>query len=440
VKDRQMGRILHARENPAMARTRLTVIASVALSLSALAPLSATPEGTAQEPLEHKVTAISREKGQLGDQITVRITNLSDWLTSNGTPMPLTEASLSKYILYLNNIPLPNMSALRRNGSDGLVFLLQRPDKAGDEAEKAREAWATVLGKPDGFTKKVSVSVGYGVQGPLETSAPQFEFKVIPIDRWFWASLFAFLILFAMFCLLMRISNLIRDPGLEPAGAAAQTVIPSNPLQWRRWISHQWQIPRKPYSLAMTQMAVWTFLIFGSYLFLWVVTQDRDVLPVSSLVLLGISAGTALSAVLIESGKQASARDLRAQKEALDASVTDLRNRLNSAAAEEKERIQKDMDAKQKTLTEIEASLAGAVPPETNPVSKGFLTDILSDGHGISLHRFQIVVWTTVLGIVFVASVYNRLLMPTFSEPLLALMGVSGATYIGFKFPEASKK
>jgi hypothetical protein len=68
--------------------------------------------------------------------------------------------------------------------------------------------------------------------------------------------------------------------------------------------------------------------------------------------------------------------------------------------------------------------------------SEGFLADILTDASGISLHRFQIAVWTIVLGFIFAASIYNSLAMPQFSGTLLALMGISSGTYIGFKFPE----
>jgi hypothetical protein len=69
-------------------------------------------------------------------------------------------------------------------------------------------------------------------------------------------------------------------------------------------------------------------------------------------------------------------------------------------------------------------------------VSRGFISDILSDGSGYSFHRFQIFAWTIVLGIMFISSVYNRLTMPEFSATLLGLMGISSGTYIGFKFPE----
>jgi hypothetical protein len=328
------------------------------------------------------VTAISQESAQLGNQITVRISNLEDWLKANGTSMPVTKEGLSKYILYLDNgrgcVPLPNVCAVRRDGDDGLVFLLDRPKQSGNEADKARDAWAFVLGKPDGFSQRMSVSVGSGVQGPLSTDA-HFDFKVIPITWLFWLCVVAFLFFLAFFGLLAACSNLIRDPGPEPGGTSSPDGLPRNPFRWFTWVKVQLAKEKKPFSLAWTQMAFWTLLILGAYLFLWFVTQDRDILPGRALVLLGISAGTALGAVMV-------------------------------------------------------------AKPADRPKSGGFLTDILSDGNGISFHRSQIVAWTIVLGIVFLASVYNRLLMPSFSEMLLALMGISGATYVGFKSQEQPKR
>lgn len=56
--------------------------------------------------------------------------------------------------------------------------------------------------------------------------------------------------------------------------------------------------------------------------------------------------------------------------------------------------------------------------------------------NGIALHRFQMVVWTIVLGVIFLLGVYRDLAMPKFSLTLLALMGISATTYLGFKIPE----
>jgi hypothetical protein len=68
--------------------------------------------------------------------------------------------------------------------------------------------------------------------------------------------------------------------------------------------------------------------------------------------------------------------------------------------------------------------------------SRGFLADVLSDASGISIQRFQVFIWTLILGLIFCVSVYKTLQMPEFSPTLLALMGISSGTYLAFKFPE----
>ena len=70
------------------------------------------------------------------------------------------------------------------------------------------------------------------------------------------------------------------------------------------------------------------------------------------------------------------------------------------------------------------------------PSSESFVEDLLTDRDGINIHRFQMMVWTIVLVVLFVHSVWSRLSMPEFSATLLALQGISGGTYLGFKIPE----
>ena len=62
--------------------------------------------------------------------------------------------------------------------------------------------------------------------------------------------------------------------------------------------------------------------------------------------------------------------------------------------------------------------------------------DLLQDANGWSLHRVQIFIWTSILAVLFVVGVYRDLAMPQFSDTLLALMGISGGVYVGFKLPE----
>ena len=62
---------------------------------------------------------------------------------------------------------------------------------------------------------------------------------------------------------------------------------------------------------------------------------------------------------------------------------------------------------------------------ELNATSKSFFTDLLEDTNGISFHRLQMLVWTMVLGLIFIYSVWKRLSMPDFDATLLALQGLT---------------
>lgn len=138
---------------------------------------------------------------------------------------------------------------------------------------------------------------------------------------------------------------------------------------------------QRPFSLALFQMAFWFFLVIAAYVFVWMITGELDTITESVLGLIGIGAATALGSEVIDQGKP-------------------------------------------------EAKASGP--------SRGFLTDVLADDSGsVSLHRFQMFAWTLVLGVIFIASVYENLAMPQFSATLLGLMGVSSGTYLGFKVPES---
>ena len=209
--------------------------------------------------------------------------------------------------------------------------------------------------------------------------------------------------------------------------------------------------PRKrPYSLARAQVAWWFFIILGSFLFIGLVTWDIDTITSSSLVLLGIGTGTALGAAMVDANKRESSdsaiETLRPKEAQLMASIAELKTTIMSA-----EQITAGADpslianlASKRTelatleaqLQEVRSQLDDAASGLQKPESEGPLVDLLSDVNGVTFHRFQIVVWTVVLGLIFIYSVWTSLTMPQFSDTLLALMGISAGTYVGFKIPE----
>ena len=196
-------------------------------------------------------------------------------------------------------------------------------------------------------------------------------------------------------------------------------------------------------------MAFWFFLIYVSYLVIWLVTDALDTITPSLLGLMGISAGTALAEALVDSGKDTSQdnqlQDLTGEKESLEQSIPALQSQLDAINAKtslspedtsNRDSLNKQLLDARTRLAQVNQQIQASTPAAAAGVSRGFISDILSDSTGYSFHRFQIFAWTIVLGIMFISSVYNRLTMPEFSATLLGLMGISSGTYIGFKFPE----
>ena len=137
-------------------------------------------------------------------------------------------------------------------------------------------------------------------------------------------------------------------------------------------------VQQRTYSLGRVQMAWWFGIVMGSYIFLWTMSQDIPALGSQALLLIGISGATGLTCAGLNSGMQ-------------------------------------------KKL----------------PIGSGkFFEDLLTDAYGVTLHRFQMLAITVILGVMFVIHVATTLTMPEFDGSLLTLMGIAGGTYVGFKIPE----
>jgi hypothetical protein len=175
-----------------------------------------------------------------------------------------------------------------------------------------------------------------------------------------------------------------------------------------------------PYSLARTQMAIWFFLIVCSWVFLWLVTGTLDTLTPTVLALMGIGAGTALGAEVQDAGKPR-------YSEVIDSKIKAIEKKQKDGTA-----VPSDLAELPSLQEQLKAELARGAP-----TTEGFFADILTDARdGISFHRFQMFIWTIVLGIVFAMDVHQHLVMPDFDGTMLALMGISSGTYLGFMIKE----
>lgn len=182
---------------------------------------------------------------------------------------------------------------------------------------------------------------------------------------------------------------------------------------------------KQAYSLGRTQMAWWMFIVVVSYVTIWMITGNRDTVTNSTLILVGISGATALGAVAIDA--TASSR-VKTAVERLNSEMNTLR--VLAAAPDATDALKAALNDR---IAEIQKEQANIIK---TPPSVNWLRDIITDDSGaVAVHRLQNLLWTFVLGVVFVVSVAHVLSMPTFNETLLALMGISGATYLGFKLP-----
>jgi hypothetical protein len=275
---------------------------------------------------------------ELGHHLKLRVDGLPEWLGQKNAPEKLT--------LFINGREIKDNHPISVNPEHSeLVFKLDKTtasETTWDDLIVRQKNW----GK-EGISRSVRASVGPGGGTEYPTKAA-FRLIFLPMP---WA------IVCLVFCLgtlaglfvLGRRSSVLRD------------------------------FPNGPYSLARTQMAVWTWLVVSSYFFLFVMWWDPQVpIPTSIIGLLGISASTYMAAALVD------------------------RTGSNT-------------------------------PPA---VSNGFLKDVCGGDQGVQLHRLQIIAWTVVLAFAYVINILTKLGIPDFNPTLLGLLGLSAGTYVGFKFPE----
>jgi hypothetical protein len=322
--------------------------------------------GPSNQP--HETLHQTTREAQVGDRVVVLVDGLAR-LQAAGTPAGTgasapTAVDWSHALLFLDGQPLKGVNPLSvpDSGHSDLEFRLTR-----DPGN--RDAWIGLLGGAI-RQRPVRLSVGFEGQPPLRTEVDNFQLIAIPTP-WLWTWIGLCSLVLGLLLWTGRTSNILRAVGVEPSGSA--------PAAGGGAPVAQAQTPKKPFSLARTQMAFWFFIVLAAYVFIWLVTGQLDVLTSSVLGLIGISAATGVAGNTIDAGRQ-----------------------------------------------------AGANPPPALQ-SSGFFTDILSDDHGVSLARVQIAIWTVVLGIIFSRSVYQDLAMPQFDATLLGLMGISNGTYVGFK-------
>jgi len=147
---------------------------------------------------------------------------------------------------------------------------------------------------------------------------------------------------------------------------------------------------QRPFSFSRIQLLWWTIIICTCAILIFAQktnTSFANVFNQSSLILLGISLGTTTTARIIDN--------------------SDVNN-------------------------------VSVARHQDNRTSKGFILDILSDANGLSLHRFQTVIFNIIFGAVFLINFFDSGMttLQNFGSMELGLMGISSGGYLALKINE----
>jgi hypothetical protein len=397
---------------------------------------------------------------KIGDVVSLEVGNLAGWLeklktdkviTSGETGNALVVEQLPKLNLFIGDHLMralhpteytkdeprwyPNDPEQRKAAPDRswLEFALKR-----DASDKvSREDWDPVLRTP-GTSPKMQLAVGIydanrniaHVMALPEKAGKtdqrlEFHLQLISWEGW---TLFGLIILgvaILVFAYMSVFTGMVRD-----------TTCPVR------------EDGLPPFSLGRCQMAFWFFLVISAFYFIWIITGrgDTDTINSTVLTLIGISAGTALGSAIVGKNeaatKEADAATKKAAGKVVPSPPTVKVYPVEIKAAQKalaQAKAAGDID-KIRALTSDVARLKGELKRWRAQHWGQLLLDLLSEqdvskgeNRVVTFHRFQIVVWTLILGVVFVSEVLTKLAMPVFDNTLLTLMGISSGTYLGFK-------
>lgn len=256
--------------------------------------------------------------------------------------------------------------------------------KPNENIKKTYLAFLTEWAKTDTLSKQKVPQFSTQLSAQYKTFLEENGFR--KTNQFFAMLLIAAIIV--IFLILAIYSNILRD-----AIGNGLSMSVENGNQERLTKSDGSTVPPPvlpPYSLARTQLAVWITIIgcVYSYAVLW------DELPLTNinttaLLLMGISSGSFAAGVIIDT-------------------------------------------------TEIQQG----IPRHQDEFrSSNFFKDILSDKDGISIHRFQNLIWTIIAIFAYFYKYNNQPAavppaLPVLDPTLLALTGISNATYLAMKTRE----
>lgn len=368
---------------------------------------------------------------RLNDRIRVRVDNYQEFAAGNDA---------RKIQLFFDGMELKGSARLVRGGEKPELEFVLRPGESfrnlsDQEVSEQKRIWATVFGFRNGLKRSAKFAVSVGLTGgePLPSDA-----KLVVNRMGSNADLLVFSLVLA---LLVAVyvwagkNGAFRDVDHSADGA---------PLSGEQKSGRKEERGMGAWSLARLQMGWWFFWVVCAFLYIWLAVGWLSPIPDSVLALIGIASGTALGAVAIDANKRGGhAADLTAleQRRAEAGAEKDALETKAGISQQDGAKSKVDTVAKRAMSLEaeiqtIESKIARLQSQAIAVSTRGWVRDIFWDAAGISFHRLQMAIWTIVLGVVFIKEVMSSFALPEFDATLLALMGISSGTYLGFKFPE----
>jgi len=349
---------------------------------------------------------------EMGQQVTVCAKGLRDWIRD---PKRKNDPTTLRLLIAGRVLSQPP-SVIGPSKEEYVNFVLRLDTAKSTDWSN----WADIVDAAR-HSEDSNVQLSLAVGGQGNSVSEVFEsnavVKIVPYaGKGYVVAIFAlFILLFVLLLYLAWTTNMLRyTPGAHP----------TRPLM-------------SPFSPGLVQMAVWFYLAAAAYVYIALTTHQINIPMNSVMGLLGISSATGLAAVYVDKMKdpETDRKNLATERATLKARIDD----LSQGAAVVGSPAAVEIEAKKTRLADVDKLIA-QIPPAAPPASsEGFIKDLLKDGSDYSFHRVQIFVWTIVLAVVFIWSVYRKISMPEFDASLLTLMGISSGTYVGFKFPETPK-
>jgi hypothetical protein len=354
---------------------RLTLLFTVALMFAAIpgfcmqtdtaakpAPLAIKPAPTVVTPakIPHVTKVFAKElesdstknKAYPNNIIMVKLVHPKEFLQTR-------PAEKSKLMLYANGVELKGVSSDRFSKITNNQFT--SPDTAIwipfqlKRDTSTKDAWDYLYKNTSLLDNELKVSMTLGWEGMFPTKILPNDYPKTIISIVYYNKFFFYVMMGAFLILTCLLASFVVKSDILKEG------------------------PKGAYSLAQTQLAYWTILIIGGFIYSLILTDIPSTLNASILKLLGISILTNGTASYIDRFKKQQQTDY--------------------------------------------------TPKE----SHGFFKDILSDGTSLNMQRFQIFAWNLVLGLYFLYyTVINRT-MPNFPDVLLLLAGLSSLSYVSAK-------